>query len=714
MIVRFSILLFSCFLLQFTQAQSSQYWMLTDPQGHYVDFNSQVPTVHRDSGVSRDRRPESAASIDDESGLLLLSDGFRIFDGQFNLIDEEIAFLLQTTTRIFHWPNTPSRYGLIMTPAFLIRNSGLDNRLVIIDYDKTTDHYELISSERWTDLVTSSLADMLQVSDDGYWWVNYSLTDQAFISYFIDEEGIVEYNRSPYNYDRHLSAELHFSSDGRTIAAYTSGDQIIEADGTRDIRSIELFDFDLCSGSVTPVDTISGKESEIFDICFSPNARFLYVMERDEQDYSLYQYDMEAAIIDSSGVEIEDCFFMRWSSDRLGEDIQLAPNGKMYFSTNNHEGKYLSIEEPNRRYPECNCQDSSILFDDFIGRLGNMPIPIHEIEMEVDLLPADTVVCSALELSSGIEDAESFLWSTGSTNSTIVAQESGLYVLTATEGVCVYVDSIQLVVSESTALDVLQDEMVICDEDSYLITVPAINSYVWQDGSTDTSFQVGSSGVYSVTVTDDCGRTAVDSIEVLISGILEDDFIRDTMLCPAESVRIDLSQFESAFWSDGSLDLIRDISASGDYIVEIIDDLGCSAVDSFSIIPLDDIDLLTDSVVLECIDDRLIQTLSVPESVNNILWSTGETAPSIVVDQPGVYTVEVDSEGCVLRDTVEVTIEEDCEMPIDVPVDTTTIVPLDTLSNIPTIDCNIYIPKPYPSVVQEAMIYSPRLAPVHY
>jgi hypothetical protein len=73
-------------------------------------------------------------------------------------------------------------------------------------------------------------------------------------------------------------------------------------------------------------------------------------------------------------------------------------------------------------------------------------------------------------------------------------------------------------------------------------------------------------------------------------------------------------------------------------------------------------------------------------------WSTGETSSSIVVDQPGVFTVEVDSEGCMLTDTVEVTIDEDCEMPIDVPVDTTTIVPIDTLSNIPTIDCNIYIP----------------------
>ena len=184
----------------------------------------------------------------------------------------------------------------------------------------------------------------------------------------------------------------------------------------------------------------------------------------------------------------------------------------------------------------------------------------------------------------------------------------------------------------------------------------------------------------------------VSSDSLFYSPITSDLLPQDTLLCLSESIMIDLSEFESVFWSDGSLDLIRDLSAPGDYIVDVIDDLGCSAVDSFSIIPIDDIDLLPDSVVLECIDDRLIQTLSVPESTSNILWSTGDTSSSIVVDQPGVFTVEVDSEGCMLTDTVEVTIDKDCELPEDIPLDTTIIVPIDTLNTISTIDCNIYIP----------------------
>ena len=80
------------------------------------------------------------------------------------------------------------------------------------------------------------------------------------------------------------------------------------------------------------------------------------------------------------------------------------------------------------------------------------------------------------------------------------------------------------------------------------------------------------------------------------------------------------------------------------------------------------------------------------DHMSSYSWSTGDTTATIVVDQPGVISVAIESQGCVLTDTIEVTIEEDCEMPIDVPVDTTTIVPIDTSINIPMSNCNIYIP----------------------
>ena len=80
------------------------------------------------------------------------------------------------------------------------------------------------------------------------------------------------------------------------------------------------------------------------------------------------------------------------------------------------------------------------------------------------------------------------------------------------------------------------------------------------------------------------------------------------------------------------------------------------------------------------------------DHMSSFAWSTGDTTASIVVEQPGEFTVEVDSEGCVLRDTIEVTIDEGCELPVDVPVDTSITTPVDTSVNIPMSNCNIYIP----------------------
>jgi len=80
------------------------------------------------------------------------------------------------------------------------------------------------------------------------------------------------------------------------------------------------------------------------------------------------------------------------------------------------------------------------------------------------------------------------------------------------------------------------------------------------------------------------------------------------------------------------------------------------------------------------------------DHMSSFAWSTGDTTASIVVEEPGEFTVEVDSEGCVLRDTIEVTIDEGCELPVDVPVDTSITTPVDTSVNIPMSNCNIYIP----------------------
>ena len=100
---------------------------------------------------------------------------------------------------------------------------------------------------------------------------------------------------------------------------------------------------------------------------------------------------------------------------------------------------------------------------------------------------------------------------------------------------------------------------------------------------------------------------------------------------------------------------------------------------------------ITDST--DCMIHTIQTSLSDGDDhMSSFAWSTGDTTASIVVEQPGEFTVEVDSEGCVLRDTIEVTIDEGCELPVDVPVDTSITTPVDTSVNIPMSNCNIYIP----------------------
>jgi len=65
--------------------------------------------------------------------------------------------------------------------------------------------------------------------------------------------------------------------------------------------------------------------------------------------------------------------------------------------------------------------------------------------------------------------------------------------------------------------------------------------------------------------------------------------IEDFIICPDESVTIDLSSYtEQIEWSDEELDVIRMIDVEGEYIYELQNEYGCTSEDTFSVMILPD------------------------------------------------------------------------------------------------------------------------------
>lgn len=301
-----------------------------------------------------------------------------------------------------------------------------------------------------------------------------------------------------------------------------------------------------------------------------------------------------------------------------------------------------------------------------------------------ELLPSDTTFCNEEIVTFDLSQYDNVFWSDGSTESIRSVDTSGIFAVTVSDGLgCAISDTTIVTITESSQGSFLPVDTTLCAGDELTVDLSQFVAVLWSDGLSDPIRSIADADTYFVTVADRFGCEASDSLAVSLNDITTDFLPADTSVCTDALITVDLSQFASVFWSDGSIDLIREISDPGDYIVDIIDDMGCPAVDTFSIIPADDIDLLPDPIVLECVDGQLIQTLTIPQGASNILWSTGETTQTIEVSDPGIYTIEALISGCIVRDTIEVISVNDCIEPVD--------------PTLPT-SCNTYVPNAlYPS-----------------
>jgi hypothetical protein len=134
-------------------------------------------------------------------------------------------------------------------------------------------------------------------------------------------------------------------------------------------------------------------------------------------------------------------------------------------------------------------------------------------KIDFDLGP-DKTACnpSSVTLSTGITDPQvSFLWNTGETTSSINVNKSGTYSV-AVAGACgITTDNVAVQFESSPPSISLGIDKTFCDFAPILLD-PLINSkgyqFLWQDGSTDSVFQVKDFGKYWVNVKNNCGTVS--------------------------------------------------------------------------------------------------------------------------------------------------------------------------------------------------------------
>lgn len=294
-----------------------------------------------------------------------------------------------------------------------------------------------------------------------------------------------------------------------------------------------------------------------------------------------------------------------------------------------------------------------ILRDTFLLQIGS---PIIS-------LGADTVICSSgqVHLSPGA-GYTSYLWNDGTTMSYLNAQGAGTYSVQVTgAGGCTATSSIQVDSFDQEFDFSLGADKTLCTNYMATVTIQPLqgnfSAYEWSTGQTTPTLIVGLTGTYSLTVTNEDGCIARDTIVVTYREEAEAfEFAEPATICPGGVLILNTGYPDLVTeWQDHSDLPTYTAWQPGLYWATISN--GCNATsftDSIEVtsLPSPVVNFGSDTVVCPFVPFTLIAGTT---NGNTYLWNDGTQLSTHSVDGDGVYSVTVTNAfGCETRESIEV------------------------------------------------------------
>lgn len=310
----------------------------------------------------------------------------------------------------------------------------------------------------------------------------------------------------------------------------------------------------------------------------------------------------------------------------------------------------------------CSIVDSVILTD---------PLPL------VNTLTTSSTSCDGSQninaMTTGGTGSYSYLWNDGNVTNTNPNLFGGIYFVTISDvNGCSIIDSITITTLDTLSIS-LGNDTILCFGESLLLnaTQANITNYLWQDSSTNSTFNILESGQYYVEIININGCVASDSIIVeYVEVQLQQSIPADTTICENTTFEIDATAIDAIqySWQDGTATPTYIAYEEGTYTVIVTNIYNCSADFSTNVSiqlpPQIALELPTDTIM--CIDNPIILNAQALYATD-YLWE-GESAyyqqnsytdTTFLVTYPGFYSVEVSNYCGGFTQFIEVT-EEDC------------------------------------------------------
>jgi gliding motility-associated-like protein len=287
-------------------------------------------------------------------------------------------------------------------------------------------------------------------------------------------------------------------------------------------------------------------------------------------------------------------------------------------------------------------------------------IQIDVISPPTVSVPADTTICNNINfvLNPLINGTyTNLIWNNNSTavNQTVTA--SGTYWVEV-ENICgIDRDSISIIVDEIPILN-LGNDTTICSNTSLILSPNILNAnYTWQNNSTTPTFLVNQNGTYWVeAVSGVCIVSDTIQISILNSPTIE--LGNDTTVCEVYTTLLTpiiINSYDNLVWNNNSNAISQIANSTGIYWVEVENSCGIDR-DSISIIieTAPSVNLGNDTAI--CANTAI--SLNPGGTNSTYLWQDNSINSTYLVNQAGIYWVDVTQGSCLVRDSIVISVQE--------------------------------------------------------
>ena len=324
-----------------------------------ITFNSGSPVALTNSGMNTS---EGCASISDTAGnLLFYTNGINVWNNNNAIMPNGSGLMGSNISAqssiIVPRPGSDSLYSIITVNNWT--DGSLDLRYSVVDMSLNGGLGDVIITQK-NILINNNVAEQVTAvyhqNGKDIWIISHEVGNNKFLAYLLTPTGL---NLTPIVSpvgSNHTSSSnnnrygyLRCSHNGKKLVSTLGGNP---ADTLTSNRTLELFDFDNASGSVSN-PLILAKSSDNYTAYsseFSSDDSKLYVVSFDKS--FIYQYDLHASDIKASRLNIA-------TGSSIKACVQMGPNKKIYVSRDG-ESWLGVINNPNTLGVTCNYVDNGV------------------------------------------------------------------------------------------------------------------------------------------------------------------------------------------------------------------------------------------------------------------------------------------------------------------------------------------------------------------